>query len=74
MGKMVKHKISGLFRLLSRGLKNGRGGGGGSYSGGPQAFMDARPGTGGGGGAAWHPDTYRSGNGGGGIVIVRYRS
>jgi hypothetical protein len=52
----------------------GRGGGGGSYSGGPQSFMDARPGTGGGGGAAWHPDTYRSGNGAGGIVIVRYRS
>jgi hypothetical protein len=52
----------------------GRGGGGGSGSPGPQAFLDARPGTGGGGGGAWHPDTYRSGNGAPGVVIVRYRS
>ena len=52
----------------------GRGGGGGSGSPGPQAFLDARPGTGGGGGGAWHPDTYRSGNGASGIVIIRYKS
>jgi hypothetical protein len=49
------------------------GGGGGSYSGGPQSYMDAT-GHGSGGGAAHHPDTYRSGNGSSGIVIVRYRT
>jgi hypothetical protein len=51
----------------------GKGGGGRSYSGGPQASLDAT-GHGSGGGGAWHPDTYRSGNGSNGIVIVRYRT
>jgi hypothetical protein len=49
------------------------GGGGGSYSAGPQAYMDAT-GHGSGGGSAHHPDSYRSGNGSAGIVIVRYRT
>lgn len=49
------------------------GGGGGSYSGGPQGYMDAT-GYGSGGGSAFHPDSYRSGNGSSGIVIVRYRT
>ena len=52
----------------------GLGGGGTSYSGGPQAAHDGRANTGSGGAGAYHPDAYRSGNGGTGIVIVRYRT
>jgi hypothetical protein len=66
------HGPSGNY-ARDRGV-GGLGGGGGSGSGGPQSFLDARPGTGSGGGGAWHPDTFRSGNGASGIVIVRYKS
>ena len=53
----------------------GLGGGGYSYSGGPSAIQPANPTSVGSGGAGqWHPDTYNSGNGSNGIVIVRYRN
>ena len=52
----------------------GLGGGGISYSAGPQAAHDGIANSGGGGGGAYHPDAYRSGNGGSGIVVVRYRT
>lgn len=52
----------------------GRGGGGASRASGPTAAHDGRANSGGGGGGAYHPDGYRSGNGGTGVVIVRYRS
>lgn len=53
----------------------GQGGGGQSYSSGPSAIQPANPTSIGSGGAGqWHPDTFNSGNGSNGIVIVRYRN
>lgn len=52
----------------------GLGGGGISLSTGPQAALDGLANTGGGGAGAHHPDGFRSGNGGTGIVVVRYRT
>ena len=55
------------------GSTGGLGGGGAAGQSGPQAAHDARTNSGGGGGGAHHPDAYRSGNGGPGIVVVRYK-
>lgn len=55
------------------GSTGGMGGGGDARQSGPQAGHDARTNSGGGGGGAHHPDAYRSGNGGPGIVVVRYK-
>jgi len=53
----------------------GLGGGGYSYSGGPGSIQPANPTSIGSGGAGqYHPDTFNSGNGSNGIVIVRYRN
>jgi hypothetical protein len=57
------------------GSTGGFGGGGDArQSGTSNAAHDGRTNSGGGGGGAHHPDTYRSGNGGPGIVVVRYKS
>lgn len=56
------------------GSTGGLGGGGDARQSGPQAGHDAQTNSGGGGGGAHYPDAYRSGAGGPGIVVVRYKS
>ena len=55
------------------GSTGGLGGGGAGFQSGPQAGHNGRTNSGGGGGGAHHPDAYVSGNGGPGIVVVRYK-
>lgn len=66
---------SGGSHTRPGGSTGGLGGGGDArQSGTTNAAHDGRTNSGGGGGGAHHPDVYRSGSGGPGIVVVRYKS